>query len=35
MFEEVHGAPQLSLVDVRRFASGVLALVYTPKAGAA
>jgi dihydrofolate reductase len=34
MFEEVHGAPQLSLADVRRFASGVLALVYTPKAAA-
>jgi dihydrofolate reductase len=34
MFEEVHGAPQLSLADVRRFASGVLVLVYTPKAGA-
>jgi dihydrofolate reductase len=35
LFEEIHGAPQLSLADVRRFASGVLVLVYTPKAGAA
>jgi dihydrofolate reductase len=34
MFEEVHGAPQLSLADVTRFASGVLVLVYTPKARA-
>ena len=33
MFEEIHGAPQLSLADVRRFASGVLVLIYTPKAG--
>jgi len=32
MFEAIHGAPQLSLADVRRFASGVLVLVYTPKA---
>ena len=32
MFEEIHGAPQLSLAGVRRFASGVLVLVYTPKA---
>lgn len=31
MFEEIGGAPQLSLADVRRFASGVLVLVYTPK----
>jgi dihydrofolate reductase len=31
MFEEIPGAPQLSLADVRRFASGVLVLVYTPK----
>jgi dihydrofolate reductase len=31
MFEETHGAPQLSLADVRRFASGVLVLVYTPQ----
>ena len=31
MFEEILGAPQLSLADVRRFASGVLVLVYTPK----
>jgi dihydrofolate reductase len=35
MFEEIHGAPQLSLADVRRFASGVLVLVYTPKTTAA
>jgi dihydrofolate reductase len=35
MFEKVSGAPQLTLADVRRFASGVLVLVYTPKAGAA
>jgi dihydrofolate reductase len=31
MFEEVLGAPHLSLADVRRFASGVLVLIYTPK----
>jgi dihydrofolate reductase len=31
MFEEIHGAPQLSLADVRRFASGVLVLIYTPR----
>jgi dihydrofolate reductase len=31
MFEDIHGAPQLSLADVRRFASGVLVLVYAPK----
>jgi dihydrofolate reductase len=31
MFEEIHGAPQLSLADIRRFASGVLILIYTPK----
>jgi dihydrofolate reductase len=31
MFEEIHGAPQLSLADIRRFASGVLVLIYTPK----
>jgi dihydrofolate reductase len=30
MFEEIDGAPQLSLADVTRFASGVLVLVYTP-----
>ena len=30
LFEEIPGAPQLSLADVRRFASGVLVLVYTP-----
>ena len=35
LFEEIHGAPQLSLADIRRFASGVLVLVYTPKAGTA
>ena len=35
MFEEVDGAPQLSLADVTRFASGVLVLVYTRKAGVA
>jgi dihydrofolate reductase len=35
MFEEIHGAPQLSLADVRRFASGVLLLVYTPGSGTA
>jgi dihydrofolate reductase len=32
MFEAIHGAPQLSLADVRPFASGVLVLVYRPKA---
>jgi hypothetical protein len=32
LFEEIRGAPHLSLTDVRRFASGVLVLVYTPKA---
>jgi dihydrofolate reductase len=31
MFEEIEGAPQLDLADVRRFASGVLVLVYTPR----
>jgi len=35
LFEEIHNAPQLSLADVRRFASGVLVLVYTSKAAAA
>jgi dihydrofolate reductase len=30
MFEEIHDAPHLSLADVRRFANGVLVLVYTP-----
>ena len=30
LFEEIPGAPHLSLADVRRFASGVLLLVYTP-----
>jgi dihydrofolate reductase len=31
LFEEIQGAPHLSLADVRRFASGVLALIYTPE----
>ncbi|MCE0763270.1 dihydrofolate reductase family protein [Pseudonocardia kujensis] len=31
MFEEIHGAPQLSLAEVRRFTSGVLVLIYRPK----
>jgi len=31
LFEEIDGAPQLSLTDVRRFASGVLLLIYTPR----
>ena len=31
MFEEIHGAPQLSLTEVKRFASGELVLIYTPK----
>jgi dihydrofolate reductase len=31
LFEEIDGAPRLSLADVRRFASGVLVLVYTPE----
>jgi dihydrofolate reductase len=31
MFEEIQGAPQLSLADVKRFASGVLVLIYTTK----
>ncbi len=31
LFEEIKGAPQLTLADVRRFASGVLLLTYTPK----
>jgi dihydrofolate reductase len=35
MFEDIKDAPHLSLADVTRFASGVLALVYTPKTGAA
>jgi len=35
MFEDIQGAPQLSLADVRRFASGVLLLVYTPGSGTA
>jgi dihydrofolate reductase len=33
LFEEIQGAPHLSLTDVTRFTSGVLVLVYTPKAG--
>jgi len=32
MFEAIHGAPQLSLLDVRPFASGVLVLAYRPNA---
>jgi dihydrofolate reductase len=35
LFEEISDTPHLSLADVRRFASGVLVLVYTPKAGVA
>jgi len=31
MFEDIKDAPHLSLADVRRFASGVLVLVYTPR----
>jgi len=31
IFEEIHGTPHLSLADVRRFAGGVLVLIYTPK----
>ena len=31
LFEEIQGAPHLSLADVRRFASGVLVLIYTPE----
>ena len=31
MFEEIKGAPHLALADVRRFASGVLVLIYTPE----
>ncbi|HVB05097.1 MAG TPA: dihydrofolate reductase family protein [Acidimicrobiales bacterium] len=34
LFQEVEGAPQLSLVDVTRFNSGVLALGYAPKRAA-
>jgi dihydrofolate reductase len=30
LFEDIDGAPQLALADVRRFASGVLLLTYTP-----
>jgi hypothetical protein len=30
LFQEIHDAPHLSLADVRRFANGVLVLVYTP-----
>ena len=33
LFEEIRGAPQLSLADVRRFASGVMVLIYKPKSG--
>jgi dihydrofolate reductase len=32
LFEEIQNAAQLSLTGVRRFTSGVLVLVYTPKA---
>jgi dihydrofolate reductase len=35
MFEDIKDAPHLSLADVRRFASGVLVLVYAPKTRAA
>jgi dihydrofolate reductase len=31
LFEEVPDAPHLSLADVRRFASGELVLIYTPR----
>jgi len=31
LFEEIPVAAQLTLADVRRFASGVLVLIYTPK----
>jgi dihydrofolate reductase len=31
LFEEIPGAPALSLADVRRFASGELVLIYTPR----
>jgi dihydrofolate reductase len=31
LFEEIPVAPQLTLADVKRFASGVLVLIYTPK----
>ncbi|HEX3513438.1 MAG TPA: dihydrofolate reductase family protein, partial [Trebonia sp.] len=31
LFEQIPGAPHLSLADVRRFASGELILVYTPR----
>jgi dihydrofolate reductase len=30
LFEDIDGAPQLALADVRRFASGVVLLTYTP-----
>ena len=33
LFEDVDGAPALNLVSTRQFASGVLALVYAPRAG--
>jgi dihydrofolate reductase len=35
LFEAIKGAPQLTLADVRRFASGVRLLGYTPKAAEA
>jgi len=31
LFEEIPGAPHLSLADVRRFASGELVLIYKPE----
>jgi dihydrofolate reductase len=31
LFENIPGAPHLSLTDIRRFAGGVLVLIYTPK----
>jgi dihydrofolate reductase len=31
LFEEIKDAPRLTLTDVRRFTSGVLLLVYTPR----
>ena len=34
MLEEIQDVPHLSLVDVKRFASGVLVLRYTPKSKA-
>jgi hypothetical protein len=31
LFADIPDAPHLSLADVRRFASGVLVLIYTPR----